>query len=268
MRSDDDDAIGVMFRYQDANNYYRFSMDRERKYRRLIKKIGGTVTVLWEDAIQYTLGRSYILTLDCIGKDLVGYIDGVPLFIVEDNEIHAGRFGLYCWGNTGARFNEVRLAAPVWTTYYAFGREEPFPAGTRIRVLAGNAINAPDVEHGIIKHFIASLDERGQLRLPNTGIDLRLASPKQPEGHTLRFLPDNAYSSITVKVLRKADGTGFCIVEPAATPTGSELSPGYYRLKFTYRRNNKTFDPDSQIFSQAGNSEPEQVTLDIPWNSH
>ena len=32
MKSEDDDTIGVMFRYQDENNYYRFSWDRQREY--------------------------------------------------------------------------------------------------------------------------------------------------------------------------------------------------------------------------------------------
>ena len=46
MRSTDDDAIGIMFGYRDANNYYRFSMDRERKYRRLVKVVNGIFSVL------------------------------------------------------------------------------------------------------------------------------------------------------------------------------------------------------------------------------
>lgn len=40
------DAIGVMARYRDPDNYYRFSMDRERRYRRPTKKAGGRATVL------------------------------------------------------------------------------------------------------------------------------------------------------------------------------------------------------------------------------
>ncbi len=44
----------------------------------------------------------------------------------------------------------------------------------------------------------------------------------------------------------------------------TQLQPGSYRLKMTYRRNNQTVDPGSQIFSEAGNSASEHVTLDIP----
>ncbi len=53
LQSDDDDAIGVMFRYVDDNNYYRFSIDRERGYRRLVSKEGGVFHVLWEDNQKY-----------------------------------------------------------------------------------------------------------------------------------------------------------------------------------------------------------------------
>ena len=42
LRSADDDAIGVVFRYLDADYYYRFSMDRQRKYRRLVRVINGS----------------------------------------------------------------------------------------------------------------------------------------------------------------------------------------------------------------------------------
>jgi hypothetical protein len=141
------------------------------------------------------------------------------------------------------------------------------PAGTRIRVFAGNVVDAPAEEPGITRHFKSSLDEHGQLKLSNRGVDLRVVLPKQTNGHARHFFPDISYSIVTVKVLRKADGTGFCMVVPASAPSGSELPAGQYRLKLTYRRNNTPVDPNSQIFSQAGNTEPEQVTLDIPWNT-
>ena len=36
---------------------------------------------------------------------------------------------------------------------------------------------------------------------------------------------------------------------------------------FTYRRDNRTKDPKSDVLSEAGNTLPEQVTLDLPWGS-
>jgi len=47
LTSDTDGGVGLVFRYEDANNYYRFSMDRAGSYRRLVKKVGGTITTLW-----------------------------------------------------------------------------------------------------------------------------------------------------------------------------------------------------------------------------
>ena len=266
LRSDDDDAIGVMFRYVDENNYYRFSMDRERSYRRLIKKVDGVVTKLWEgeDNVQYTLRREYILTLDCVGERLIGYLDGVQLFAKEDGELTSGRIGLYCWANTGARFAEVRVAAPVWAPYYTFGHEVPLPAGTRVQVYAGNKIDKHLEEAGVVKRFNASLSEHGQLRLPGKGADLRLRARGGTEGHTRHFLPDSPYVSVNALVLRKADGTGFFVL---ASPTGSALTYGQYRLEMTYRRDNRAVDPDGQAFSQAGVTDPERVTIDIPWTA-
>ncbi len=265
LRSDAPGAIGVMFRYQDKDNYYRFSMDHQGSYRRLIKKVAGAVTVLWEDHVQYRMGREYILTLDCVGQRLTGYLDGMQLFSVDDRFLPSGRVGLYCWENAGARFFEVRVAAPTWAPYYTFGPEGLLPDGTRLRVYAGNKNDAPPEEPGVIRRFIATLGERGNIQLPPEGVTLRVRLSGQTGGHMRRFLPEGAYAGVDARVVRKADGTGFFIVVPAATLQGTQLIPGQYRLKMVNRRDNRSIDPVSQVFSEAGNSGPEQVKIDIPW---
>ena len=45
----------------------------------------------------------------------------------------------------------------------------------------------------------------------------------------------------------------------AAIP-GSLLPQDEYRLVFTYRRNNRAVDPDSDVLSEAGDSAPEEVS--------
>ena len=52
--STDDKALGLVFRYRNASNYYRFSTDSERSYRRLVKCVDGQFTLLWEDAEAYS----------------------------------------------------------------------------------------------------------------------------------------------------------------------------------------------------------------------
>ena len=258
-------AIGVMFRYQDADNYYRFSMDRQCSCRRLVKKVAGNVTVLWEDTIPYIVGREYLLTLQCIGAQLIGYLDGVPLFSREDIDISAGRIGLYCWANKGARFVEVRVVSPIWASYYAFANEEQLRAGTRIQVIAGSAIDRETVVAGTVRRFSGSLSEHGRPRLPARGADLRLVSPNEIGGHRRRFLPDSMYKAITgVRLLRKADGTGFFVTASDRSRTENRLAPGQYRLKMAFRRENTEIERESQILSECGKTTPELTTLDIP----
>ena len=52
----DNDGVGVTFRYQDENNFYRFSMDSQRHYRRLVKRVGGVYTRLAEVDAGYRPG--------------------------------------------------------------------------------------------------------------------------------------------------------------------------------------------------------------------
>ncbi len=82
--------------------------------------------------------------------------------------------------------------------------------------------------------------------------------------HARHFLPDNDYLPEAVSVLRKADGTGFFMIKPGGGLSGIPFSLGQYRLKLTYRRNNKADVSTSQILSQAGDQADEAVTLDIP----
>ena len=258
LSSGDPDAIGVVFRYADAGNYYRFSMDRARSYRRLVRVQDGTVTVLWEDAVAYELDRDYLLTIDCLGELLRGFLDGVPLFAVTDGAHAAGRVGLYCWGNSAARFREIRVGAPVFTPWCVLGAEEPLPAGARMRVHAGRG--NPGEDAGIEHRYAAQLDDRGRITLTLVHAELRLRTPEKGASHARSFLPPGDYGHVPVRVLRKADGTGVALF-----PQTPGLQPGQYRLPIEFHRDNRAADPGSIVLRQAGSAAPELVDLDIPW---
>ncbi len=262
LRTDDNAAIGAVFRCQDAKNYYRLAMNPEQSCLVLTKMLNGKESTLKSNPYPIVLKREYILTIDCVGEQLTVYLDGTKVFAVEDKDITAGRIGLYCWKNNGARFKEVRVAAPAWKNYYTFGREIKHPAGTQIQVVAGSETTAPQEKLGVMRRFIAPLGESGQLCLSSDGADLRLRTPDGTVDHGRRFLPDSDYDAVqNAKVLRKADGTGFFLMAPQA---GSAHLGGHYRLEMTYRRKNVAADPSGQILSQAGNKEPEKVKIDIP----
>ena len=105
--SDDNDAIGVMFRYQDNDNYYRFSWDQSRSYRRLVKKQGGVFTLLAEDSVPYFIGQTYQLLIVAQGRILEVFIDGTSIFSVTDDSISSGSIAFYTWGNTGSWFDDI-----------------------------------------------------------------------------------------------------------------------------------------------------------------
>jgi hypothetical protein len=141
----------------------------------------------------------------------------------------------------GAGFTE-----PAWETYHIFGAEKTLPAGTMLQVLPSNAIAVPTVG------------------LAFFSIELRIVAPDGLVIHDRHFLPDDNYVSEDVNVLRKADGTGFFMVKLDNNLSGIQFPLGQYRLKLTYRRNNRGHVPASQILSQAGNQADEVATIDIP----
>ncbi|MEO6156600.1 MAG: hypothetical protein ABIQ39_03110, partial [Ilumatobacteraceae bacterium] len=112
LRSTDNDAIGLVFRYVDAQNYYRLSLDKERSYRRLVKCVGGTFTTLWEDVTaSYTQSLAFDIRIDAYGSRLTGALNGAALFDVIDDSHQLGRIGLYSWLNVGAEFESLRIEA-------------------------------------------------------------------------------------------------------------------------------------------------------------
>jgi hypothetical protein len=121
MMSEDNDALGVMFRYQDPNNYYRFSMDSERRYRRLVKVVGGVTTILKksdlinnaEDNVPYEVGQVYNVRVSVVGSDIFVYVDNKQILHAIDSSLATGnKVALYTWGNEYAHFGDVVVTTP------------------------------------------------------------------------------------------------------------------------------------------------------------
>ena len=108
-RSEDDDALGLMFRVQDADNYYRFSWDRSRGYRRLVKNVNGKFTLLAEDSVPYETGRTYQAVVIAQKSRLTVFVDGAPIFDVTDLDLIEGTVGFYSWGNQGSLFDDLHV---------------------------------------------------------------------------------------------------------------------------------------------------------------
>ncbi|MFL6192744.1 MAG: hypothetical protein ACJ75H_01130 [Thermoanaerobaculia bacterium] len=253
--------VGATFRYLDGDNGFLFFLDAGSGDQRLVKRVKGQETVLWQGTGAATAGREVGLTFDAVGERLAGWLDGQELFRLDDADLPAGRVGFFAAGNPEAHFTEVRLAGPEWTTWYAFGGEDRLPAGTRVRVHAGAEAGSAPPEAGLERRFAAPPGEAGRLRFPSGGTELRVVA--QSPGHRRTFVPPAEHVALAgPKLVRRADGTGLVLLPFGSPP--SPLIEGQYRLELTYHR-----ERTGQVhpFSQAGDRGPERAAIDIPWKA-
>lgn len=104
-------AIGVLVRYVDENNYYRFSMSSSGSFRRLVKCKAGVFSLLWEDATAIALGQDYHLRLEAVGGDLTVWIDDIEVCAVRDTAHLSGSIALYDWRCRAATFSGLAVTA-------------------------------------------------------------------------------------------------------------------------------------------------------------
>jgi YVTN family beta-propeller protein len=248
-------AIGVVFGYQGANDFYRLSMnataDPTAQYRRLVSCVNGSITVLWADTAAFEPGRDYVLTLDLIEDYATAWLDGEQIFRRKLPGAVVGSFGLYCCSNTGASFGNFRVGAAAWIPYYRFGRELPLAAGNRVTIASAVAA-APNRRTSM--RLGAELDDTAVDRLAPTGAQLRVLAPDRSVQHSRELVPAAEFANVPFRALRKADGTGMFL-----TPDSGIALDQTVRLSFRYQRDNGIV-----AFTEAGESGDELVFIDLP----
>ena len=112
-------AMGVVFGYRDAKNYYRFSMDRKSSSRNLIKVVNGMVTPLASDSVAYELSRFYTVEAKLGQATIEIWVDQQLVFSVVDTSHLSGKVGLYTSDHAGVAFDDVLVTElpPVSCTY-------------------------------------------------------------------------------------------------------------------------------------------------------
>ncbi|MHB9131533.1 MAG: metallophosphoesterase, partial [Armatimonadota bacterium] len=126
VRSFDDDGLGIIFRYVDANNYYRFRWSGVKSWwngRVLERVVDGKWTVLAQDNVGYDMAVYHAIAVSLEGEQISLYVDDMttPLFDLKDagSPLTHGKVGLYAWGNSGVYFDDVAV--------YTKGTPSPFP---------------------------------------------------------------------------------------------------------------------------------------------
>ena len=90
--------VGLMFRYQDNDNYYRLSLSSRYGFTRLEKKIAGAFTTLAVDARGYQEQQTLDVTINMAGDLIQIYINGEPRFSARDSSQPSGTVALYAQG--------------------------------------------------------------------------------------------------------------------------------------------------------------------------
>ncbi len=110
-KTSDADAFGLVFRYQDENNYYRFSVDHRLHYRRLEVKVDGAFHVLAQTRDSYRPGVAYRLRITAVGNRLQAFMNSTRVFDLVDQALPTGRIGLYTGACAPVSFDSVLVNA-------------------------------------------------------------------------------------------------------------------------------------------------------------
>jgi hypothetical protein len=105
--SEHHDDIGIMFRYQDQDNYYRFLWNNQDGYRRLEKQENGVFMLLAEDTSLSTPMQPYELTVVAADEALQIWINDALIFSITDDSLLSGSIALYAAGMGENYFDNI-----------------------------------------------------------------------------------------------------------------------------------------------------------------
>ena len=83
LRSTDNHAIGVMFRYHDRDNFYQFAMDSKDGYRRLVKNVNGRYQILATESFSYREGTWYHIKAVVKDQNIQNLFQRFTLFLMS-----------------------------------------------------------------------------------------------------------------------------------------------------------------------------------------
>jgi PKD repeat protein len=129
--STDNDYIGFVFNYQDAQNMYMFYWNAESSFRRLVRWDAGVQTILAQDAVAYTTGTWYHAEITSSQGNIIVKIDNAEIFNVNDNTYNDGKVALYCYGNQSSYWDNFEVSCTGFETDLKVFLQGPF-SGTEM----------------------------------------------------------------------------------------------------------------------------------------
>ncbi|MEO1021988.1 MAG: metallophosphoesterase [Bacteroidota bacterium] len=122
LRSTDNDGIGLIFRYQDPQNYYRVLLMNDAgnsgsvgsAIQRIQKFENGEPRTLAQNLVQDAYPSGYFaLTADVQGDSIKAYLNGNLILETEDTTYTKGQIGVLVYANSGARFDSIQVTSDL-----------------------------------------------------------------------------------------------------------------------------------------------------------
>ena len=115
VKSLDDDGIGLIFRYRNEKNYYRFLLLQDRNnggpFQRLQVIENGKPKTLFEVKNEKSIPSDWFtMTIDVRNDSITGYINAERIFKVQDATYSIGKIGLMCYANSGVHFDSITVS--------------------------------------------------------------------------------------------------------------------------------------------------------------
>ncbi|MEM4267488.1 MAG: VWA domain-containing protein [Candidatus Woesearchaeota archaeon] len=130
IRPNDNDCIGLLFRYNDNQNYYRFRIDNDNfggLFSRLERIHSGTRTILWSNegsSSGFSTDNWNNMIIEVTGTNIKIYRGSTLIAQANDNTLANGTVAVYAWamddGNYGADFDYINVSTNVFgmTDYF------------------------------------------------------------------------------------------------------------------------------------------------------
>jgi hypothetical protein len=113
VKGDHDQGGGILWRYQDANNYYVARMNPLESNLRLYKVVDGKrIQLGTDDKVKAETGTWHTLKIKHVGKRIEVFFDGNKLLDTTDDTLSkAGKVGLWTKADAQTRFDRFRISA-------------------------------------------------------------------------------------------------------------------------------------------------------------
>ncbi len=200
------DDVGVVFRYQSSDAYYRLSLNAAYGFTRLEKKVNGNFVTLARDARGYIAERPMEIVVEAKGPLFQIYRDGDPIMAVRDSSLATGSVGLYT--RDAARFDNVLVTANDTTPQVVISAPlaySLYPNGPRNLSASAIALNLPS---GAGVSFQLDGQPCGVSSQPQAGHFVATCASVQPGEHVLVALLRNAQSAELDRDTNVAVGVG------------------------------------------------------------